>query len=669
MAGTITAELGKGSTNRFGALAVITGLGVVSYGDASNVAGSNVNLSAGQIYWGWLSSTSRNIPIWNYSLTSLLPRKIQVARAYVRVYVGGKMAPSGYVYPGWTLGLHEVEPSLDSGIDWRESAAGVPWAGDYGPQPGVDYDATPAGSTLVSSTLFAAMPSSTSTSELSGTTITGYLDVDVTTAVQRALDEKRPLRLVAPVSFPYAATGNALAIINPDLAAHQSGTHTHLIVEYWPALGVLSPSETESGRPADFSKLHNPAAAGTSNRTWLDTVEQGTTSVAKKYWGWNFRRTGPRRHVILGTSRAECDPVDNSGSVSGITLRYIYAYDNNTSPTPDQYAPEGKLTVEAVSGTTYRLGYTAPGASITYLTEETTGLTNVTHAADHVFEYNSKWAFKIFTRDWSATTGANTSDRYHTNCRPDQRTTQSTETLGLVEVMPPTPDRFGDAGDTAKARRLSGAYTQQLWAAAADVDISGTVRTHVTVRNTSETNWLAGEPVTLVSEDGATIVESSIETVYSSTHGTYPQQIRLATQLTAPQLAAMTATATLTGGIYLGTFATNEVRTLASAVAIGGSSLPLTTAFDGVPGFVQIVDSSTGYTQVLTVTSGTLTLILAETLTYAFSAGSTVFLIVNPATSPGSMSGAPYFVQGTVPDAQAEGLYSGYYVLFERRVV
>lgn len=660
MTGTITTRIGDGSTNHFNLLAVIVGTGIVSYGDATDVASSNASTASGtnSINWGWNNSGYRTIPVWNFDLTTLLPRKITIARAYVRLILSGKTVPGGYAYPGWTFSLYELELAPGAGITWQLRDTALPWVGGYGPKAGSDFDSVAVGSTLLPSATYAALGTSGGTEPL---------DIDVTSALQRAVDEKRPLRLIAPVPFSYAAGGNQfLSFINPNKSA--SGVRTHLVVEYWPAIGVLSPSETESGRPADFSKLHNPAAAGTSNRTWLDTVEQGTTGTAIKEWAWNFRKTGPRRHVICGTSRAECDPVDNTGSVSGITLRYIYAYDRDDG-TPDAYAPEGKLTVEAVSGTTYRLGYTAPGGSITYLTEETTGLTNVTHAADHIFEYNSKRAFKIFTRDWSATTGANTSDRYYTNCRPDQRTAQSTETLGLVEVMPPTPDRFGNAGDTAKARRLSGAYTQQLWAAAADVDISGTVHTHVEVRNTSETNWLEGEPVTLISGDGETVVESSIETVYSSMHGTYPQQIRLSTQLSGPELAAMTATATLTGGVYLHTFATNQVRTLAAAVAIGDDELPLVTAFDGVPGSVQIVDTSTGYTQVVAVTSGTLTLQLSEKLDYAFTQGSNVFAIINPSTSPDSMSGAPYFVQATIPAAQAEGLYSGYYVFFERRLV
>lgn len=667
MGATILAELGKGATNRFGCLAVIGGLGVVSYGDSSNVANANLNLAASQIFWGWLSSTSRQIPVWNYDLTSLVPRKIQVARAYVRAYLGGRMAPSGYVYPGWTLALHEVEPALDSGIDWRESAAAVAWAGDYGPRPGYDYTEEAAGETTIPADLFAAMPTATSASALNGTTITGYVDVDVTTAVQRALDERRALRLCAPVTFSYSATGNALAIINPDLAAHQNGIHTYLVVEYWPAIGVLTPS-TLSGRPADFSKLHNPSAAGTSNRTWLDAIEQGTTGTATKWWAWNFRKAGPRRHVILGTSRAECDPVDNTGSVSGETLRYIYAYSRDDGA-PDAYAPEGRLTVEVQSTSTYKLAFTPPGGAATYLLEETTGLSTVDMAADHIFEYNSKRAFKIFTRDWSATTGFNTSDRFTTNCRPDARTTQSTSTLGLVEVMPPTPDRFSDAADTAKARKLSGAWTQQLWAAAADVNISGTTHTHVEVRNTSETGWIEGSPVTLCSEDGATIVETTIETVYSSTHGTYPQQIRLSTQLSAPELAAMDDRAIITGGLYLGGFAANLVRNLAAGTSVGDDEIVLDTAFDGTPGSVQIVDTALGYSQVVAVTTGSTSLTLAETLDYAFSQGSLVFAIINSGSNPAAMAGAPYFVQGDIPDAQTEGLYQGFYRFFERRTV
>lgn len=665
MGATILAELGKGSANRFSALAVINGKGVVSYGDASNSASANLNLAAVGILWGWDSGGSRLIPLWNYSMTGLLPRKVQVARAYVRLYPTGKNVAGGYVYPGWDVALYEVEPALDSGIDFRESAASVAWLGDYGPRAGYDFDATPVGSTTIPSALFAALGT-----DVSGTTAGSYVDVDVTAAVQHALDQKRPLRLVMPVPFATSGggAGTQIGFLNPELAVN--GTHTYLVVEYWPAIGVLEASTTESGRPADFSRLHNPAAAGTGNRTWLDAIEQGSTGPTHKYWAWNFRTAGPRNHVILGTSRAECDPIDNTASVSGETLRYIYAYDRDDTASPDTYAPEGRLQVEVQSGgATYKLAYTAPGAAATYLLEETTGLSTVDMAADHIFEYNSKRAFKIFTRDWSATTGFNVADRFTTNCRPDARTTQSTETLGLVEVMPPTPSRFSDAGDTAKARKLSGAYTQQLWAAAADVDISGTTHTHVEVRNTSETNWLTGSPVTLVSEDGATVVESTIETVYSSTHGTYPQQIRLSTQLSAPQLAAMTATASITGGLYLGTFAANLVRSLSAATLVGDQEIELVTAFDGLPGSVQIVDSVLGYSQIVAVVSGSTTLTLAETLDYAFSAGSFVFAIINSGTNPAAMAGAPYFVQGDLPADQEEGLYQGYYRFFERRTV
>lgn len=665
MAGTITTRIGDGASNHFVLLAAINGTGIVSYGDPADAAGANASTAAGTavIQWGWNASQYRATPVWNFDLTALVPRKIQVARAYVRIFPTGKTVPGGYVYPGWTWSFYEVESAMDSGIDWRETAAGVPWIGDYGPQAGFDFDATPVGSTEIDSAMFAALASGTGTTDPDV-----YFDVDVTTAVQHALDQKRPLRLVAPVPFSNPGAACLLSFRNPNSSS--SGVRPHLVIEYWPAIGVLSPSTSESGRPADFSKLHNPAAAGTSNRTWLDAIEQGSTGTATKWWAWNFRTAGPRRHVILGTSRAECDPVDNSGSVSTETLRYIYAYDRDDTASPDTYAPEGRLVVEVQSGgATYKLSYTPPGGAATYLLEETTGLSTVDMAADHIFEYNSKRAFKIFTRDWSATTGFNVADRFTTNCRPDARTTQSAATLGLVEVMPPTPSRFSDAGDTAKARKLSGAYTQQMWAAAADVDISGTTHTHVEVRNTSETNWLEGSPVTLISEDGTVVIETTIETVYSSTHGTYPQQIRLSTQLSAPQLAAMTDRATITGGIYLGTFAANLVRSLAAATVVGASSITLDTAFEGTPGQVQIVDTVLGYSQVIDVTSGTTVLALAETTEYAFSQGSMVFAIIDSDSNPASMAGVPYFVAGDIPEGQDEGLYSGFYRFFERRTV
>ena len=70
------------------------------------------------------------------------------------------------------------------------------------------------------------------------------------------------------------------------------------------------------------------------------------------------------------------------------------------------------------------------------------------------------------------------------------------------------------------------------------------------------------------------------------------------------------------------------------------------------------------------VASGSSVLTLDDDLENTYPEGTLVFLNLDP-SDPGNealMSGRPYFVYGEIPDDQDEGLYTGFYLLFEQVV-
>lgn len=653
-------------SNFIGPHATIVGKSIANYLDSANTSASNETNTAGSFCTiGMVFGTpiQRKHQLYKISL-AYLPRRIEVAQAYFVLVLSGR---SNNMTGPITMTVHAVEGELGTGTTWLLRATGTTWyGGGYGPAPGYDYNATPLDSVVVSATDIASLPSTTGGGSLPVT-------FDVTEAVQYRRDAGSDLQIYFPETWATEAdVAGGSKTVGMTYATTAASLNTYLHVYYWPALGVMSAANAESGRPPDFTKLHNPDLAGNDYRTWLNVVEQGTTGNTVKLWAWNFRRSGVRRDVIVGTSRAETTTVDSSLSVSGITLRSADVYDTAAG----EGTPTGDWSIAAVSGTTYSVTYTDTSGVATVLAEESTGLTAVTFAADHVFMYASNRALKIRTVKWSATTGANVSDRWRFSTRGDLRTTQSLDTLGMVQFVPPD-ETDQDLADTARARFAKYAYTQQIRAAAYNQDIGGVIRGHLAVHDTTNTQWATGASAwaSIFTPGGTTVVnDMKIVTVYPTTDGTYPDTLRLDRAFTAPELAAFAPTTTsVTGGLYLGDFAKSAVQRVASGgVASGSGTLPLDAAFSfGTPAKVWIVSPSAGTNEQVSVLSGTGTLTLATTLTNSYSGGDLVFAVLDPSnpTDLANMSGRPYYVQGVVPATEPEGLYSGYYELYEQKVV
>lgn len=643
--------------------AVIVGTSIGNFLDGTNASASNQDV-AGDNYarWGWNSvSGNRCMPLFKIPLTAI-PRRVEIADAAIGfVFVGRSTTMAGPI----TLNVHEVEGELNTGTTWLLRSTGIPWYGSgYGPAPGYDYNALPVGSRTLSATEVSAI-----TAGGSSVSFPQYaFEFDVTRAVQARRDAGSDLQLICPVTW--AGSTNYFALRYQTTSVN---LNTYLRIRYWPALGVESANEAESGRGPDFTKLHNPDLAGNDYRTWLDVVEQGTTSATRKLWAMNFRRSGIRRDVVIGTSRSETTTVDSTASVSGITLRSADVYDTNSTT---ELTPTGDWVLAATDSTHYNVTYTDSAGVSTVLLEETTGLNAVTFAADHVFMYASKRALKIRTIKWSATTGANVADRWKFSTRGDLRTTQSLDTLAMVQVMP-RDDGDQDLPESGRARYLKYAYTQQIRAAAANVVVSGTSKGHLQVRDTTNINWPTGSAacVTIFTPGGTTVVDDmKIVTVYPSTDGTYPDTLRFDRDFTGPELAAFAAlTTSVTAGIYIGDIAKNAAqRVAAGGVAAGSGTLPLDAAFYfGTPAKVWIISPSTAVNEQVTVLSGSGTLTLASNLAHSYSGGELVFPVFDPSnpTELAYINGKPYYADAVVPASEPEGLYSGYYQLFEQKTI
>jgi hypothetical protein len=667
VASILTLDIGRGTTGLITPHENIVGTSIGAFGDSSNTAGANHTWDASEyVAWGWTALGRRSIPLWSIP-TSALPESASIARARFRVRVVGKSWGGGIAVgsSGLTLSIYELETSLSSGTDWQEPGTGRTWAGSsYGPVPGQDYDATALGTATMTSTQFGGLGG------LSDYMGAFYLDFDVTAGIQRAKDAGDPLDVVLPLpttmTWPGAATAYQLSFDDPSYSGVVNGVHTYLEVQYWPALAVLESDTAEANRPPDFAYLHDESLAGRKSKTYFDAVEEGSASPVKKYWAWNFRTSGSRRHVIVGTGRAETTPVDNSASVSGKTLRSVDVYDRASG----EHSPAGDLRVFTDSGdiTKWEAELTLEDGTVLVLEEESTANTSVTFADDHIMVRadTSDRVLKIRADKWSAT-AANVTDEWTCSIRPDLRDTDGeAAALTMAHVMPAASGK-GDSADAGETRPLDHAFTQQLWDAAADEDIAGTVHTHLPVRDVSATGWGVGERVTLFSADGATTVDAAIEAIYASDHGTYPDEIRLTSALA--EVAVIDETWTITGGTYLGNFPAFEFGRLSSAVAAGATSLPLVSAFTSTPTEIVVVDTTTGSAERRTVSSGTTTLVVTSGLTALKSEGSLVFSAIDPVTNPNETPGAPFFVQVEVPDGQSLGGYDNSYRLFERKLV
>jgi hypothetical protein len=653
--------------------AVIVGLSQANFGDAIDNAESNFSTSGvSYVPVGFDSTGDRYIALYNLDV-SAVEAKAQIADAILKL---GLYQRLGSPATPFKLQVYEIEGTLAAGTTWLLRSTGVPWSGGgYGPKPGYDFNATPLGEVTITGDIWASIQEAPGGAS---TTISASLDLD--DAVQRARDEKRPLPLLVKVDFAFTSGDTFLRL--DDAVNHATTLHTTLAVNYRPALGIHGAADDETGRPADLDNLHDPELAGTSNRTYYGAVEQGTISDEEKLWVVNHRRSGPRIGVVVGTSRAEATGVaasnvsNTSGSVSGLRLKSVDVYDRDTTTSPQQWTPAGDYVVVPQSTNTYSVEYTdADGVTVTLL-EQGTGLDTVSMASDHVFLYDSKLALKVRAIKWRdgadalVTTGLSTDDRFRFSVRADSRTTESIDTLSMARLMPPDTRPFGDTADTTRARPIRNAYTQQMWAAAVDVDIAGVIRTHLKVRDTSATNWATGSDawVDLFVPGSGAVATARIATVYPSDDATYPDQLRLDVQLSAPDLALMSASAVVTGGIALDTLAKMTLRSLDGAFALGATAILLDQALPAVPAEVEIINDTVG-SQRVAVTSGTLTLQLAEPLDLTFPDGSTVFVVYDPATQPTEMYSKPFYSNAKVPAAQLEGLYAGYYYASEVKVV
>jgi hypothetical protein len=647
--------------------AVISGRSQANWGDGVDDSAANFSFaSSGFVPLGW-ATLNRYMALYNLDV-SAIDAKAQFAKALLKFALWHR---AGTPTTPFNILVHEMEGTLAAGTTWLLRSTGIPWhGGGYGPRPGYDFNATPLGLIAISGDLWATIPDSGAT-----TTISASVDLD--DAVQRARDERRPLPLLVRVDFPFSANAQLQLDHAPDRA---TSLHTTLVADWRPAIGIHGALEDEDGRPADLTNLHDPELAGTSNRTYHGAVEQGTISDEKKLWAVNHRRSGPRVGVVIGTSRGEPTAVDNSGSVSGIRLKSADAYDRDTTTTPQKFSPAGDYVVVPQAAATYSVEYTDESGVTTTLAEQGTGFTVVSMAADHTFLIDSKVALTIRAIKWRdaldalATTGLNTSDRFRFSVRADARTAESIDTLSMVRIMPPETRPFGNTADTLRARPLRNAFTQQCWASAIDRDIGGIIRTHLRMRDTGATDWCPDPAAAWVDcfvPGNDTFVSAKIATIYPSTDPLYPDELRLDVQLSAPNLALISGSAVVTGGVALNNLARMTLRQLNGAAALGNQTILLDSALPTQPAEVEIVDDAVG-AQRVAVTGGTLTLQLAAPLAFTFPDGASVFVVFDPEAGPtaqAAMYSRPFFSNGKVPAAQLEGLYTGFYDAFEVKVV
>lgn len=649
------------------------------YGDSTSASATNWDgPTLGFWLYGFNSSAQRAMPIWKVALTSI-PNRAEIAEATFIFEVMYKSAPGGYNYTTsgpWTITLYEIEGDLAAGTTALLRKTGTTWTdGGYGPKPAYDYNAIAEGTRVISGAEWAALPTT------NDGTRTPF-EVDVSGAVQRSKDERGNLELM--MFAPWAASGANAVGLNLAYITTSVFANTRLRVRYWPAIGVLSADENTAGRPPSFLTLHNKDIAGAQFRTALGVVEQGSSGTIRKLWGWNFRRSGPRRDVVVDTSRSQHTTISNAGAVSGAVLRSVRVYDYDTGPTPDTVSPNGSVVIEATLTNKVQVTYTDDAGVATVLAEEGTGDTAVTIGADHHFSISSKRALTLLASKWFSaegtgvltpiTTGLMVGDQWKFAILGDSRTTESVDTLGLVKVCPPTAPN-GNTPDTSIARVLSHAYTQQLRLPAYNENIGGTTHGHLPIHDTTYANWDAGAEawVHMFPTGGASLIDDChIETVYPSSDGTYPDTLRISRALTAPELALMTADSHVTGGIYLGPMATFQLRRLANAVAVGATTSTLTEAFTAddtpaTPESVWFVPAGGGPAEEVHPSSGT-TVLSHPALTYGYAAGALVYLNldVEDPTNAALLSGRPYFVFGQVDQFQDEGFYKGYYFLHEQ---
>ena len=667
-------------------LASIQVRSVISYGDGDNAGTTNYSNARANIFWGWPGGAGqyRVIPITQEAIASALPSDATISRAVLVLGLCARCTYPGYVFPGnWRYAVYALEKPVGAGLDYNNPMTSVNWnaPGNFGPAAGYDFPDDPIGYYDIDSTLYNALSNVASNSN--ALAVVRWIEIDITEEVKRAyLSAGSPLQLIAPVIFGKPPAGNGsfasdnlgLLFDNPANAAFNSDDHSHIRIEYTPTLGVVGADTDLAGGPPDFNNLHDPAAPGLENRTYVGAIEIGSVGVAKKLYANNYSPDGQRKLVVIGTGRSEARVVDNSGSVSGETLRSIDVYDNAPGVSPAEKTETGEIVLEPASGTTYKVSFTPKGGSAGYLLEQGTGLDTVSFSADHVFMYASKKHIKIRTAKFSATSGWSTSDRLRCSLDGDQRQdTQSIDTLKLIQICPPTSVN-GDTASTAAARPLWNAFTQKLWAPVSNVDIGGTTHGHIEVLDTVNTDWGEGELLDIFTADGSLVATATLEAIFRPTHavlaGSYPDTLRINRAFTGPELAAFNEKASVTGGLFIGAMAAFQLRRLGAPAAIGQNQIQLNQAFSGTPGKVKLIDTSAQPSVVEdhVVESGSGTLTLTDNLGHTLPMGTLVINVIDGVALPNLASFRSYFAFGDIPADQDMGLYSNYYKLFEHQL-
>lgn len=660
MTTAISKDFGRGTTDLFTPIVNITGKSV-RLGDASNTALSSLGITQ-TCNFGWNSPSGelyRQVPLWSYTLPSVIPKKSQIISATLHLYMvgtGGLSFDTARLPPGgFTMSMHGVRKAVTSSATWQTYDGTNAWTGGYAPEAGTDYLTTAYSNFTFDSAAYAAYVASGNSYKI---------DFDVTAEADYAIFRGIPMRLLMPLKeFPTGTSSIIISFDNPSGSSHINVPHTYITIAYRPAVAFYAASSA-SGRPVDYTRMLNAESSDTADHIYTGTPDQGSSTSWTKFFGRASKTNGDRKRVVVTCGRSDSSGVDNTATVSGNTLKRIKTFDNNGS---DELTVDGTVRIIPDSGdlTKYKLYFTPSGGTEGLLAETGTADTSVTFVADHTFEYNSKKHIKVETAAWSSTSGFNASDVWTVVVRGDLRpNSYSTATLGMTWLSPENTGSPDNPNTTAK-RRADAAFAQQFWAAPADYTISATSHTHLKMRDTSFFSTTSTPYVTICDKNGANAVDMAVETVYANNDGTYPAHIRLNGTIT---VANYDSQGYMVAGMSLGTLVNANETYTATSVAAGATSFTVTAALSPVPSAgdkITIIDLVDGDSETLTLASvigTTITLNAGTPTTKVYTSGSLV--VWNETTS-----NEPFYVQSVIPTTQAEGQYLGYLRISELKLV
>lgn len=643
MAGAISKDVGRGSTtSELIGITARLALKSLYRGDGSDTDGGTTypGTTTAQVELGWSAANNRYEQVIVHTLSStVVPRKANIARAVWKVRVVDENSAA----TSWPFRVYGLRVPATSGVTVTTYDGTNTWnSGSYGPRLGYDTTASTVGSYTITST-----------------DVGNYIDVDITSEVQYALDSQSGVLRLYVITFsdtnPAPGGIDYVRINNP--AATAASTHSYLQIDYRFSTAFYQ-AGTSSGRPIDVAKHLNADSPSTDDRLYLGTPDQGTAGDQKKFYVKNTR-TGQRKRVVVVNGLSDYSPINNSGSVSGNKLRYLDTFDNLTG----EGTSEGTLRIipDSADTTKYKVYFTPTGGAETLLAENSTALTSVTFAADHTFDYSSKKHVKIPTAAWTSTTGFNSSDVFRTTLKASSiPSTYNTATLSLTHIA----NDNSDAMDTTKKKRCDKARADQFWDVPIDRTISTVTRTHLRMRDTNKFGSATTTPyIDVLRSDGTTVDRYAVETIYSRTDATYPNEIRLASQIT---IGNYSTSSIVCSGVLAGTLDSSNESRLSVSHAAGVTTLTLTAALSPAPANgdkATLLDLSNGNNEVVTISSQTgnnLTLQAATTKTYAANA-----LVIYSET----ISSEPFWMQATTEDTTAEGNYLAFMRAMEFRIV